>query len=360
MAKNDNLRNSRGSLSLETAIVLPLLLSVGIALLGILQCHVCEIKIKNALDRTAAEISLLSPVIFLADESGISAAYRGLPGEVVKSDSIVLLNQLLGELFPGRSVEALFDDLMLDLSTSVVLGPLIQKRIDYWLAEACSGQPGWQSRLGQRRLYLDWQVSDHRLWFIFNYDLMTPFGPLERQTRVVVPLWTGHPEGATGPGDDDVWMMNNFARGRKIRQVFGANLPDNFPVIANFSDGQAMMIRSIDLTAPTYRHQERTRASLLQMVDDLAAFSGAAVKRSDQTTAVQAADIKRKIILLVIPSNVEQYWLRDVLAEISDYAASWQIAIRVKRYGKSYRYCQDKQDRLVTSAGLRYHFNVAA
>ncbi|HAL74128.1 MAG TPA: hypothetical protein DCM45_03420 [Clostridiales bacterium] len=360
MARICNQRNCRGSLSLEAAIVLPLLLAFGFALLALLQCSVCEIKFKSALDRTAAEISMLSPLIFMADESGLAPMTKGLSQELTESDSIQLLNQLLEELLPGQTVEALLDDLVLDLSTSVMLGPLIQKRFDYWLAEACSGQPGWQARLGLRRLFLDWQAADHRLWLIVDYELISPFGPLQRKTCAVVPLWTGRHIPADSSGEDSVWMMDNFARGRKIRQAFGANLPDNFPVIASFADGQATMIRSVDLTAPTYQSQGRTETDLIRLVDDLAAFQGAATHRSDGAAVVQQADIKRKSFLLVIPANAEQAWLHEAIKDITSYAASRQITIRVEKYGNSYRYNQDEQDRLVTSAGLRYHFNVAA
>jgi len=360
MARFSNLRSCRGSLSLEAALVLPLTLVFGLALLTLLQCSVCEIKLKSSLDRTAAEVSMLSPLIYLANESGLTIKPDGLSGLIAESDSIQLLDQLLEELLPGQTVKSLSDDLMLDISTSVFFGPFIQKRMDYWLAEACSGQPGWQARLGQRRLFLDWQAADHRLWLVLKYELLTPLGHFQRKACAVVPLWTSKPRQENSEGEDRVWMMDNFARGRKIRQAFGANLPDNFPVIASFANGLATMIRSVDLTAPTYQSQDRTQADLIRMVDDLAAFNGAAIQQADGSVSVQLTEIKRKAFILVIPANAVQPWLHEALTEIASYAAARKITIRVEHYGESHRYGQDGQDQLVTSAGLRYHFNVAA
>jgi hypothetical protein len=92
----------------------------------------------------------------------------------------------------------------------------------------------------------------------------------------------------------------------------------------------------------------------------LSAFQGAAIQRSDGAISVQPAEIKRKSIVLVIPANAEQSWLDSIFNEITNYAEVRRISIWIERYGQSNRYDQDKQDRLVTSAGLRYHFNVAA
>ena len=51
-----------GSLSLEAALVLPVILLLLVAFLAMQSAVTAEIKLKGALDRTAAELALLSPL----------------------------------------------------------------------------------------------------------------------------------------------------------------------------------------------------------------------------------------------------------------------------------------------------------
>lgn len=49
------------------------------------------------------------------------------------------------------------------------------------------------------------------------------------------------------------WDMHNFKRGRYFLEKEGANLPVSFPSINKFTNNVATMIKSIDLTAPSYK-----------------------------------------------------------------------------------------------------------
>lgn len=334
-----NQRHSRtGSLSLEAALTLPWLLALGLCLLSAIQCIETEIKLKAALDRTAAEISLLSPAVNLAadliNSTGISDQVK--PGERTEAED--LLNGVLNELFPGESIDGIVNDLLLDFTSTALIGPLIQKRMDFWLAEGWSGQPGWQNRVGERRLFLDWQGDKPVLWLCLAYELKTPAGVFKKQANAVVPLWFKNPKTTADTESSEIWMLDNFTRGHRFRKIYGANLPDYFPVIASFRDGEATMIKSIDLTAPTYQDKNVLRSCIETMIDDLAGFTGAGSPGREEKVVITVDEIKRRRLLVIIPENAGQPWLTDLEHELQQYAFSRHVTLRFVRYARSTRY----------------------
>ncbi|MGI6333671.1 MAG: hypothetical protein ACOX1A_03490 [Saccharofermentanales bacterium] len=133
-------------------------------------------------------------------------------------------------------------------------------------------------------------------------------------------------------------MLDNFSRGKRFRTLFGANLPDDFPVIARFEQGEAVMIKSIDLTAPTYQKQQYTEQHLERMIRRLAEFSGASYRKKDVTIQINAGTISQKRLLLIIPTNSSQQFLDTTIANLTSYAEAAQIRLQIVRYGKSERY----------------------
>ena len=311
-------------------MVMPLVLLVTASLIIALFCIETEIKVKGALDRTAAELSLISPAGILLSRQDIDP----------ESDSQVVaaINQMLREISPDANLESVLSDLTLDLVSSAVIGDLLQKRLDYWLAESWSGQPGWAGRLGSRRLFLDWQVSRQQLYLCLSYDLVTPVGTFVRHTLAVVPLWIGQNSRSDEGDEEEIWQLDNFSRGRRFRQLYGANLPDDFPVIASFSAGEAVMIKSIDLTAPTYKSEHEVRRTICRMIDDLSAFMGAQYVRSDQQVSITAESIKSRRLLLIIPENSRQSWLSNLLSEVAGYAEACSVILDVVSHGTSLRW----------------------
>jgi len=328
-----------GSLSLEAAVVLPVVLWLGISLIWLLQDYQAEIKLKGALERVASELSLLSPAcdaLALLEQSGhaseVDSGVSDSPGGILPA---------LGEMIPAGQIKAFISDVMLDLSSSALLGSFLQYRLSYWLDEACAGQSGWLHWISERRLYLDWRLDRQQLWLYLSYRLQTPLGKIRRQISAVVPLWTGAGSFASVNQDiDQIWLLDNFSRGQKLRQLFGGNLPYDFPVIARFAEGEATSIKSMDLTAPSYQAPGAVLDRISYQVSQLAAFSGAACKRNDQWYEVAAEDIVRRKLLLIIPGNCCQDWLNEVLDEAGRMAAADGIILEIARQGNSARYLQ--------------------
>lgn len=331
-------RRRHGSLSLEAAIVMPMTMLLLAGLIMVLLGIEADIKVKGSLDRTASELSLLGPAAGLAESLDLfgGTASAGSAGSI-SDDDISEYAATLNNIFEDSTLKELTGDLMLDISTTAVLGNLVQKRLDYWLGEAWSGQPGWFSVLGHRSLYLDWQISKNRLWLCLSYDLFTPFGPVTRHALSVVPLWIGAGQ-ETSAQEEEIWLLDNFSRGKKFREIYGANLPGDFPVIASFQDGEAIMIKSIDLTAPSYHSLDAAAEEIMAMIDKLAAFQGASVSRQGRLFVISPEQIDSRRLLVIIPSNSPENGLSDQLSDLEAYANACQCIFQVVRHGVSTRY----------------------
>ena len=100
---------------------------------------------------------------------------------------------------------------------------------------------------------------------------------LELVQRAAARAWMGGDEAASvldaGAGED-IWALDNFTRGKKIRSLFGANLPSNFPVIAKFENGKAVMIKSMDLTAESYLSGDSLEKTLDGYLKELFEYKG--------------------------------------------------------------------------------------
>ncbi len=324
-----NFRRKAGGISLEAALVMPVILLVtGIMIIQII-CFETEIKIKGALDRTAAEISLLSPACQLLEQIDLLG---GGPQQTSELDKII------NEISPGSSVESILGDALFDVISSEILGQLIQKRLDFWLAEAWSGQPGWTNQLGSRKIFLDWNLDGQQLWLCLSYELVTPIGTTHRQANAVVPLWIGKDSTESETDKDGIWLLDNFSRGKKFRALYGANLPYDFPVIARFSNGEALSIKSVDFTAPTYVEAAAIRDLITTEINRLAGFTGADYERTAQTIHIRLDEIKSRRLLLIIPDNCKTENLTALLTEMGEQAAQCDVDLEIVRHGSSYRY----------------------
>jgi len=163
---------------------------------------------------------------------------------------------------------------------------------------------------------------------------------LEFVHRVRMKAWMGGDE-KTGVLDensgsdivDDIWSLSNFQRGLKIRRNFGANLPDNFPVIAKYENGKAVMIKSMDLTAASYQNAGNAAKTLKGYINELAKYKGQNEPWGRDDIVIRNTEIRQKELLLVIPENELTDELELMLSNMVQYADSKGVQLVIKRYG---------------------------
>lgn len=102
---------------------------------------------------------------------------------------------------------------------------------------------------------------------------------------------------------DSVWKLGAFARGWAIEsQILGGTrrLVQNFPVIDDLVNGVATSIKSIDLTAATYR----TAANLAQRLEgyagSLSRFTGGSASYAGQVSVVTANQIEQRVLVVAV------------------------------------------------------------
>ncbi len=321
------LPSRQGGIALEAAIALPLVFLFFAALLaGLIHEHE-RLHLIRAADRAASEIALVLPLLSAGREVLEPQLFDGLLDRLERDAGLASLRpDLEGEL--SEWVSAL---------ETYGLQVFARNRITYWLErDLALALPD-----RQQDVEIIWEKD--RTWGWLVYTLRRPrFGLVFRTSvRSVIPVWPQRDRPAPAGGeeaDGSVWDLDNFSRGQVIRRRFEANLPDDFPVIAIWNNGEATAIHSLDLTAPTYQSAGEVRRAVQRRLDQLAQFTGAQYVRQAFELTVTADQICSRRLILVIPANGSQAWLEAVLTELDQNAQSQNIRLEVMRHGASTRY----------------------
>lgn len=330
-------------------MVLPVILILLVAFLAMQSAVTAEIKLKGALDRTAAELALLSPLAQVIEPILSDGSLSESENEPVL---VGQLEDLVRTIIPDFSLEDLAADFMLDATSTAALGQVLQQRVAYWLqtmedgqsARSGSAASSWERQLQDSRIYLDWRLEQRQLWLCLSYRLSTPLGQSDRQIRSIVPLWLGDfaaiKPGESEAADGSVWLLDNFTRGQIIRRAMGGDLPYDFPVIARFSGGEATMIKSLDLTAPGYQQIDALLGQVGSYLENLAGFTGAVYERDGHVIRITTDEIISRRLILVVPANASQAWLADAWSVLGNRARSMGIVLQIVPYGDSLRYVE--------------------
>ncbi len=185
---------------------------------------------------------------------------------------------------------------------------------------------------------------DESIDIVVRYKISLPLPiqfhkDMELVQRVKVKAWMGGDEkngvldGNTISKGEDVWSLNNFQRGLKIRRIFGANLPNSFPVVAKYEKGKAVMIKSMDLTAGSYQTASNIEKTLKGYVNELEEYKGQDKPWGGDNITIKGRDIVKKELLLIIPENKSENSAEMVLHDMKAYAQSKGITLVVKKYG---------------------------
>ena len=129
-----------------------------------------------------------------------------------------------------------------------------------------------------------------------------------------------------------VWAMKAFDRGYEIEKALGG-MANNFPVIDKYVKSQCRAgimwlssvtsIKSIDITASSYKSGNTMKNLLKKYVDDLAAFKG----KSYKDTYYQLESCGNKILEIAIPPVEMTSNQAKVFKEIKEYATEKGIEL---------------------------------
>ena len=118
-----------------------------------------------------------------------------------------------------------------------------------------------------------------------------------------------------------------------MHEIFGANLPFQFPGISCFSSCTATLIRSLDFTSKTYKNTDKLKSKLYEYIDSLASYKGQSSPWGKERIVINKDEIINRELLLIIPENE---WGPESEAAFNDclnYAFQKKVVIRIIKYG---------------------------
>ncbi len=359
-----------GSMTVEAALVLPVALCIVLSVVFFIKTVYTHELVQHAITETAEELASAGYILHI---SGLGELNTGLESGM-ESRAQIFRNHIdtvfesfdsLGGLFETREAVdtiaanpvdelknaacllagGVYDDLKTQLFT-----PLVKMYLKKYLASGSSREVDQKLRaLNIRNGFegLDFSGSTfltdekNEIDIVVKYRINLPVPikivpEVEIVQRAAARAWMGgdDPSGVIEEGDgEDLWALDNFTRGRKIQSIFGANLPFNFPLIAKFENGKATMIKSMDLTAKSYKDSFTVTKTLDEYLSALHAFKGQEEPWGSSKTVIRAQEIKAKELLLVIPKNQLDPATEQLLVAFADKASSMGIQPVIERYG---------------------------
>lgn len=303
-----------GMLSLEAALVLPFVLILMLAFLGAIQGVQDAMILSHALDQTSREIALLLPLADLLENYADPASR-------------------IREIIPDETLASLALDGLSDLAATTLASPFILQRLDQWVqATACS--QGRKAPEGARRLAVDFDNDRQTIWLCLSFEQTGIFTREWTEVKSRVPVWNRGRSGQEGEGDetgsDGIWELTNFERGQAFRRIFGGHLPHFYPVIASWNGSEAVSIKSMDLTAPSWSSPAAAERRITQLVESLASFEGAGGE------GPSPGQINSRRLILVIPGNEISWKTPELLHQWRLASQRAGVTLDIREYGVSH------------------------
>lgn len=358
----------KGSITVEAAIALPVFLCVVISIVMLSKVVYTHGMIQHALTETADEMASIGYIyhisgirdihdtardglqeradIFREQLDSIFDTFESLGGSTAQSpddvgvDPLDELRSIAGYLSDGS-----FQNIKTELFTPVVK-MYMKKYLKPESGDIDAGLRALNISGGFDGLDFSgsefFEDTDENIDIVVRYtvDLPIPIRVLPRLElvqRATARAWLGGDEASgvldAGGASEDIWALDNFKRGAKIRSIFGSNLPSSFPVIAAFEDGRAVMIKSMDLTAESYQNTETVIETIDSYIMDLSRYEGQESPWGSKDIVIRENDIRQRELLLVIPKNELSAETEQLLAQYLSRAAASGVIFRLERYG---------------------------
>ena len=337
-------RSTYGSIVLEAAISIPLVLSLLLGMLSSITLVNAELYLQRATENVVSEMNVT--ITFAAngficlDEItgyfGIGSA--GFEDKELVEEGLGIIGAVSG--VTGIDLE--------DVLSTAVMGRYVRDRILVEYGKLIENGWVYEKLLSDVSVYLDYCGSEHSIYVKVFYSLGVGNYAVSRSYTSAIALYTDdYPIGMTSSDSketkDDIWEKENFERGTILREKYGGDLPYNYPVISSFSEGEAVSIKSMDTTAPKYQTESGLDKKVKNCIDDLSGFDGAKYGNIE----ISEEDIKSRKLILVIPENTSQSSENHILNLIS-YAKEKGVELVIEKFGISCKYSdpgigQDKE-----------------
>ena len=329
--------HKRGSVTLETAIAFSGVLILIVSIVNSISVYRTDILMQRSVSESCEKFAVFAPLSVTASDA-VNTMVNALPdSEIYGSRTLDMISEAAGLVtgFDGSTGHNLME-LILDGSFGRVM------RDD--IAAGYSARNGGSSFGGPDSIGVEYELSDDNsiIEVTVTYKVLTVLGYRTRTIYSVIPIYGDWSFVFNGDSEEDsgysIWSESNFDRGDYFRERYGANLPDTFPVIDAFNDGNAESILSIDLTSPWYySDSSNIRDKIDRHIDRLVEFNGCDVNIDGENYTITGDSILSRTLTVIIPENSSD----DAVSYLMDILSGARVSgvdVQVVRDGISTRY----------------------
>ena len=329
----DKKERNNGSCTVEACIILPVIISVLLFMIYVVRAVTALNCLDNAMLKTAR---LLSDYGILYHEYGLeeleNTALEKIGEFINEKTGDSTGTSVLFRFASLRDCAAYGDDLLYSKAAEMIC--------DYYLKKDPLIKNGY--------VKLDKLSFSGSCFYNKSDDIelratVRLFDFVKAGTSVRVRAWIrgDNPLLAIDESGLTVWDMGNLQRGKILRAIFGANMPYDYPVIAIYdvNKGEATVIKSLDVTAPYYNSGKGLEKELTDMIEKFRKFDttdGYAMR--DGYQIIKKGDIKKKKLMLVMPTNEPTEFQMGVINSSMVKAASYNISMEIVTYQRSNKY----------------------
>ena len=335
--------NNKGSLTVETALIFPAVMSVILFGYACIMFFVNYFTVSLAFDATAEQLSDYAYIYHEKIISGISNNVQTSVKTEVDSALDNLLNRVpsfITELVDVKGYIELYEDDLLDKAADQIYMPIANLLFRYNYSSICS-----EKKIADENAVLMNEFSkseffhdNNEIILEMNCNLKFPLiffnnSGIKMNYKIKMNAWING-VGKEEEGEEiteDIWSLSNFDRGKRIRKLYNANLPDTFPVISAFRNGRAVMIKSLDCRKDTYLKDGAMSRKVKYMFIELDGFKGQEKPFGKDGVVVRQSDIRERELILVIPKEDETELIKSELIKCETLAKSYGIIFSVKR-----------------------------
>jgi hypothetical protein len=334
----ESIKDVKGSITVEGAIALPIFLCIIISITFLIKVVYINEEIHYAISSAANEMAYTSYLYHVSGLQEKQESFYETIEEILDSFLVSFLEDSSGDFsetileelksFAIKITKGTFDD----LKTEICI-PMVKLYIKKYLPDMDLDELDFS-----HSSFFEEDANDIDIIVRYKINVPMPIKVLPELVmtqRAIVNAWMGgdKPENNSGEETDNIWSLNNFQRGKKIRKIFGANLPENFPVLSRYEGDKATIIKSMDTTAQTYQNAEAVINRIDQYIDKLAQYKGQEVPWGSSKIQIKEKDIKSRELIFVIPSNQLLEEVEEAFELCMLKAVNKGVVLRIKRYG---------------------------
>lgn len=346
------IKEKKGSITVETAIAFPFFISIVVLFINII-CFISGYETINyATDLTCRQ---MSDYAYLYHERVIAEL-----GNIIKTKADGKLRDIfdmLSDKIPDFQDNNQFIDIVKSIISDYIHDEidnvdnniympaaeyLFRKNLSRLTgkdANAFADDVGVVNGLGgfnfSKSSFFD-ENNEIKLAVSYEIDLAIPFILTKHLTinhEYVMNAWMSGVGGVKKEYPENIWELDNFERGRRIRKIFGGNLPYNFPVISSFENGKATIIKSLDFTCDSYLVDGAIIKRLTNIIKDAEQYRGQSMPWGKDRIVIKEYEIKKKEIIIVIPSDEMEEYQKRQFDEAKELADRKNIIFRIEKYG---------------------------